>query len=234
MIEPLRIAVVGAESTGKTRLALALCERLALETGLRVAAVPEALREWCDVQGRTPAVHEQRPIAEEQHRRIDAAAALHDIVISDTTALMTAVYSRYCFGDRSLESLAAQAHRTMHATLLMAIDLPWEADGLQRDGEHVREPVDAMLRELLTAHALPFSVIGGHGERRVERALRALRPWLPAASNAARTGSGLLRGLLDDQDASRPRTARGGWRCECCIPDAERASFGAPLAAAAS
>ena len=185
MRDVLRIAIVGAESTGKTRLALALRDRLAA-TGLRVAAVDEVLREWCDARQRTPRPHEQAAIAREQHRRIDAAASGHEVVVSDTTALMTAVYSRYCFGDRSLEAEAVRAHRSMHATLLMALDLPWQADGFQRDGEHVREPVDTLLRELLTAHELPFSVIAGCGEQRVERALQELRPMLPARAAGRR------------------------------------------------
>jgi nicotinamide riboside kinase len=197
MAEALRIAVLGAESTGKTSLVQALRERLAAGgAGLRVAAVGEVLREWCDARGRTPQAHEQRAIAEEQHRRIDGAAAGHDVVISDTTALTTAVYSRYCFGDRSLEPLAVELHRRMHATLLMAVDLPWQADGFQRDGAHVREPVDALLRELLAAHALPFQVVDGTGVSRLSRAVDALQPlledraWPSARADGAPRGSG--------------------------------------------
>ena len=44
----LRLAIVGAESTGKTVLARALAERLAPLTGLRCAWVGEWLREWCE------------------------------------------------------------------------------------------------------------------------------------------------------------------------------------------
>ena len=91
MPDALCIAIVGAESTGKTTLAAALAMRLAAETGRRVAWVPELLREWCEHSGRTPLIHEQASILRAQHERIDAAAASHDIVVCDTTALMTAV-----------------------------------------------------------------------------------------------------------------------------------------------
>ena len=70
MAEALVIAVLGAESTGKTTLARSLADELARRTGLRAAWVPETLREWCDRTGRTPAAHEQADIAAEQHRRI--------------------------------------------------------------------------------------------------------------------------------------------------------------------
>ncbi|MBE0547402.1 MAG: ATP-binding protein, partial [Rubrivivax sp.] len=158
MAEALCIAIVGAESTGKTTLAAQLAPRLAHDAGLRVAWVPELLREWCDRTGRTPLAHEQAAILLEQHERIEAAATRHDVVVCDTTALLTAVYSRLIFNDRSLDERALALHGRVALTLLTALDLPWVADGHQRDGEHVREPVDALLRELLLGHRLPWAV----------------------------------------------------------------------------
>ena len=174
----LRIAIGGAESTGKTRLAIDLARRLAADTGMAVTWVPELLREWCEREGRTPAAHEQAAIAQAQHGRIEAAAATHAIVVCDTTALMTAVYSRWVFGDRALEAPALALHRGMAHTLLTALDLPWVADGLQRDGPQVREPVDALVRELLLAHRLPWSRVSGLGEARLASAMAALAPLL--------------------------------------------------------
>lgn len=174
----LRIAIVGAESTGKSTLAHALGAALGAAPAPRVAVVDEWLRTWCESAGRTPRAEEQAAILREQHARIEAAAADHAIVVADTTALSTAVYSRLLFGDRSLEGEAVERHRSMDATLLTAIDLPWVADGHQRDGPQVREPVDTALRELLARHRLPFSVIGGQGSARLAQALAALRPLL--------------------------------------------------------
>jgi nicotinamide riboside kinase len=174
----LCIALVGAESTGKTTLAAALAYRLAQDTGLRVAWVPEWLRLWCDENGRTPRQDEQRSILLTQHARIAAAAATHDVVICDTTALMTAVYSRIVFADRSLDAQAAALHRCIDLTLLTALDLPWVADGAQRDGPQVRGPVDSALRELLDEHQLPWVAVSGSGGARLERAVEAAAPWL--------------------------------------------------------
>jgi nicotinamide riboside kinase len=177
----LRIAVLGAESTGKTVLAAALAPRLARDTGLRVAWVPEWLREWCDHVGRTPQAHEQASILRGQHERIEAAAATHDVVICDTTALMTAVYSRIVFDDRTLDARAVELHRRMDLTLLTALDLPWVADA-QRDGPQVRVPVDNALRELLGDNGLPWTLVAGTGAARLEAAVDAVAPLLrPAA-----------------------------------------------------
>ena len=215
----LLVAIVGAESTGKTTLAAALAESLARESGrpgLRVAWVPEVLREWCEHSGRTPQVHEQASIMRAQHERLRAAAAAHDVVVCDTTALMTAVYSRVVFGDRSLDERAVALHRRTSLTLLTALDLPWVPDGLQRDGPHVQEPVDNALRELMHLGGIHFAIVAGSGAVRLHNALAATLPLLHADETpAARRRNGLFTGL--DQNAG----AR--WSCECCVPACERA-----------
>ena len=175
MAEVTVIAVLGAESTGKSTLAAALQQALAGE-GQRVAQVGEVLREFCDAQARTPRRHEQAAIAAEQTRRIDAAAAGHDIVIADTTAVQIAVYSEIVFGDRSLYDAALRDHARCRHTLLCALDLPWVADGLQRDGPHVREPVDMLLRAALRRHDPGYAVVAGLGPARLAAALAVLQP----------------------------------------------------------
>jgi nicotinamide riboside kinase len=229
----LCIAIVGAECTGKTTLARELAGRLAQgQAGQaapggsgapRVAWVPEWLREWCDRHGRTPHIDEQAAIAAVQHERIRAAAATHDVVICDTTALMTAVYSRIVFGDRSLDAAAVALHRELHGTLLTAIDLPWRSDGLQRDGPHVREPVDDALRELLHTHGLPYAVVAGRGDERLARALAAVEA---AATAPATTRPAAARRLFTGLDADAGGTAEEParrWVCDCCVPEAEHA-----------
>lgn len=212
------IALVGAESTGKTTLARALAAQLPALTGAPVTWVGEWLREWCSREGRTPRSDEQAAIAAEQQRRIDAAAATHAWVVADTTPLMTAVYSALLFGDRSLLPLAAQAHHGYAATLLTAVDLPWQADGLMRDGAHVRAPVDRLVREALAAHGIVWSVVGGAGEARVAAALDALAPLLRAH---AAPGTGLFTRLAEREAVHAAWT----WVCsECDVPDCEHAT----------
>lgn len=223
----LQIALLGAESTGKTSLAQALAPRLAAETGLRVTWVPELLREWCEHLGRTPQAHEQAPLMRAQHERIAAAAAGHDIVVCDTTALMTAVYSRLVFGDVSLQARAVALHQRMDLSLLTALDLPWVADGLQRDGPQVQAPVDTLLRELLNGHRLPWCSVGGTGAARLEAALDAVAPLL---RRHAAPASGLFTRLATRN--TEPSAAR--WRCtDCDDPDCERAATAPPHSTAA-
>jgi len=182
------IAVLGAESTGKTTLCSALGAAFAAE-GRDVVVVGEYLREFCDRHARTPRIDEQAAIGAEQTRRIEAAAARHAWVVADTTALMIAVYSHQVFGDRTLYADAERTQRRSDATLLTALDLPWHADGFIREGAHVREPVDAKVRDALARSGVGYSVIGGRGARRLASArdaiARALAP-KPAGDAAAR------------------------------------------------
>ncbi len=173
------IALLGAESTGKTTLARQLHAALVAE-GRDAVVVGETLREFCADRRRTPERDEQHAIAAEQTRRIDAASARHAIVVADTTALMIAVYSDQVFNDMSLYVQADAAHERCQVTLLTALDLPWQADGHQRDGPHVREPVDAKIRAALVRSGVAFSVVSGAGPARLAAALvsvhRALDP----------------------------------------------------------
>ncbi len=225
----LRIALLGAESTGKSTLARELSEVLPALTGLRVARVDEYLREWCIREGRTPRFDEQAAIAHEQERRAEALAASHDLLLADTTALMTALYSEHLFRDTSLSAWAHQAHRQYQLSLLMGLDLPWVADGLQRDGPQVRDPVDRQLRRWLREQGHAFVVIQGHGPKRLEHALDALTPLLTrlsAQANPAQAPGGLFSRLLDRQ-ARLPGATR--WTCELCDdPSCEHALKATP------
>lgn len=222
----LRIAIVGAESTGKSTLAQDLARRLAEHTGLPCTAVGEWLRDWCALHGRTPRQGEQRGIAEHQQALIDAAAQQHALVVCDTTPLMTAVYSALLFNDRNLEAYAVAQQRRCALTLLTALDIPWVADGLQRDGPQVRAPVDGRLRTLLIGAGLPFATVAGSGAARVQSALDALTPLL---RSHGLLGAGLFTRLAqrDAADAARP------WACgDCDQPDCEHRLLPRPPAAA--
>jgi nicotinamide riboside kinase len=221
MAEALVIAIVGAESTGKTALAAALAERVAAETGLACTWVPEHLRRWCEHEGRTPRPDEQPAIAAAQRDLIESAAMANDVVIADTTPLMTAVYSRKLFADDALTAGAVAWQRRCGLTLLTALDLPWVADGLQRDGPQVRAPIDALLRELLMHHRLPWALVAGLGDERVENALDAIAPLLRQRRSPRR---GLFTRLAERNATDRP------WTCELCDDAAceHRARLGAP------
>jgi NadR type nicotinamide-nucleotide adenylyltransferase len=169
-----RIAVLGAESSGKSTLCGALARRY------DTLWVPEYLREFVDTHGRVPFESDQYGIARTQRAREDAAALqANEFLFCDTTPLMTALYSRVYWGrvDASLAELAASHDYPL--TLVTAPDTPWVADGLMRESEEVRQRVFAMLVGELDARGIRFVLLEGdlpHRLRQVEAALKVLKP----------------------------------------------------------
>jgi nicotinamide riboside kinase len=217
LLLPLRIAVLGAESTGKTTLARALARALNT-TESPVVTVHEVLREWCDHEGRTPRAEEQLGIAHEQARRAETAWAGTGVV-ADTTPLMTAVYSELLFGDRSLYGFALAHQRHYHLTLLTGLDVAWVADGLQRDGPHVREPVDALVRAALARAGIAFCTVYGYGDARLNHAISALENTMN--SIAKHQENTRAKGQFDSKKA-----AAWSWPCDkCSDPGCEHRLF---------
>lgn len=205
------IALLGAESTGKTHLAEDLGRHLRAQ-GLRARVVPEVLREWCSREGRAPRPEEQLAIAREQESRVDEALASADIVVADTTALMVAIYAGMLFPDGELCRFALGRQRRYDATLVTGLDLPWVPDGLQRDAGAPREEVDALVRTQLHRAGVAFQVVYGEGPQRLASALQAL-----AAA-----------GVLPPESAAPAPGARRPWvwACEkCSDPECEHRLF---------
>lgn len=169
MSEVQRVALLGAESSGKSTLAEALARRYG------TVWVPEYLREFVDTLGRVPREEDQYGIALTQRAREDAAAReARRFLFCDTTPLMTALYSRV-YWDRVDAQLAALDARHDYAwTFVTAPDTPWEPDGLQRESEEVRQRVHRMLLEALAARGIGYALLAGgpaHRMRQVEALL---------------------------------------------------------------
>jgi nicotinamide riboside kinase len=216
-MRPLRIAIVGAESTGKSWLTQALAGILR-DRGQAVHTVDEVLRHWCDRAGRTPQRHEQMAIAQQQ------ADAAHPVahqspdtwLLSDTTPLMTAIYSHLLFDDERLYPMAL-AHQTLYdITLVMGLDLPWVPDGLQRDGPQVRGPIDTLVRQALERSGTPYRVVYGQGPRRLDNALLAL----------GLAGEDAAAQQVREQGQLAINQGRSVWQCnDCSDPGCEHQLF---------
>lgn len=170
------VAVLGAESTGKSTLASAIVAQLNAEQKPAVL-VPEYLREWCEALSRTPLKHEQEHIAVQQAQRLKEAQSLtplSGLVIADTAPLITAVYSDIYFNDLSLYPQAITHHRSYDLTLLTGLDIAWIADGIQRDSEAVRQAVDQRLRIALAENGIAYATVYGQGDARTACALQAI------------------------------------------------------------
>jgi nicotinamide riboside kinase len=216
----MKVAILGAECTGKTQLVLALAGLLQ-DAHPNLVCVPEYLRAWCDAHGRTPRADEQAQIAEQQMQSVCAHPA-STLVLSDTAPLMTAIYSDLVFGDTSLYAEAIHHQRAFEVTLVAGLDLPWVADGFQRDGRAMRARVDQRLRQVLGHYGIAFSTVYGNGAARSDSAMQAIGYALrkPEAKALSKPASEPGKPANDGQ------RSRWTWPCEkCSDPECEHRLF---------
>jgi nicotinamide riboside kinase len=217
----IKVALLGAESTGKTQLAHDLAQRMHAQ-GHTAIAIDEYLRQWCETHGRTPRQDEQAHIAAIQRQRIEQAAQTHEWVFADTTPLMTAVYSEFIFSDTALHTDALAYQRSFDLTFVTGLDMPWEADGLQRDGAHVRAPVDTLLRQLLQQDKLPYQLVYGLGEARLDNAWHALESLIEDKETIKNIAAS-ADSMPENSDSSSKKWV---WRCDkCSDPECEHRLF---------
>lgn len=142
----LKVVVIGSECTGKTTLARELAEWLGAPHS------EEYARRYVDDK-RTPLdASDVQPIARGQIAAEDEAIVrAGEVVVLDTDLVSTVVYSRHYYG--ACPSWVEQAARARLGGLYLLLypDVPWVADGLQRDRPHLRQQVHEELRLALEA-----------------------------------------------------------------------------------
>jgi NadR type nicotinamide-nucleotide adenylyltransferase len=164
-----RIAILGAESSGKSLLAEALASHY------QTVWVPEYLREFVDARQRVPKEEEQLLIATTQmEREQKAAQSANGWLFCDTTPMMTAIYSRHYFGRVAPALADLEQEHDYDFTLVTAPDFPWTADGLQRESAAVRQRVHEDLLTLLEQRDIPFLLVEGNLKNRIEQVEFAL------------------------------------------------------------
>ncbi len=169
---PLRIAVYGPESTGKTELA----GKLAVHFGAPLVA--EYARELWDRQG-VLTLEDMLPVAREQWRREDEAVHQADrLIICDTDALTTVLWSDLLYGTcpDELRRGAEQRCRNYAIYLLLDIDVPFVPDPQRCFPDLTdRERAMRVWRGALERRGLPHVVIHGDWLQREQRAVDAVK-----------------------------------------------------------
>lgn len=165
-----KVAVVGAECSGKSTLCWGLRGRLG---GL---IVPEFLRTFVEQHQRVPLAEEQHKVLAGQiaHEEVAAQTAGVEWVWSDSGVLMTAVYSLLYYDDDSLLAPALEHHRSYQATIWCDIDLPWTPDEGQRDGPAFRQRGHDLLATVLQQADFPVLAVTGSAAQRVAQVVPTL------------------------------------------------------------
>lgn len=163
-----RIAIVGPESVGKSTLAA----RLARHFG--TTHVPEYGRTYTDTYGMSLLPSDMEAIAR-GHRALEDALARHarGLLISDTEAVVTAMWSEYLLGE--VPPLVAQyaADSRYDLYLLLPPTMPWTQDGTRvQEDFTVRQWFFEGCVERLKGR--PCAVLSGDWEARFEGAVQAI------------------------------------------------------------
>ena len=164
-----RIAIIGPESTGKSELAQQLAREFETEW------VPEYARFYID---RLFRAYEQSDLLEIAKGQLlwedDKAQYASKYLFCDTNLIVIKIWSdhKYGFTDPWIEEQLQIRHYDHY--LLSDIDSPWRPDP-QREHPTMRKHFLAVYENYLKEHNLPYSIVSGEEEDRLQSAIDGLR-----------------------------------------------------------
>ena len=175
----LTVAVVGAECSGKTTLAVQLAQRFG------APCVAEYARDYLD-RARAAGRVGYRPddvlaIARGQQHAEAAATAGADLVIADTDLVVIKIWWEVRYGgtdpwvEGALHDARAGPRRRRY--LLTRPDIPWVADPL-RENPLDRAALHERYRALLETLGVGYIELSGTPAARLDAATAAVRRWL--------------------------------------------------------
>lgn len=167
----VRVAVVGAESTGTTALARALAARhrtaWVREYG-REHALPKGMDGDWSTGDFTVIARTQQEWEDASARQAEVSPSLGvPLLFCDTDALATAVWHERYMGFRSPEVERVAASRRYALYVLTDCDIPFEQDGT-RDGEHLREWMTDRFADALSEREEPWLKVSGSVDERMD------------------------------------------------------------------
>jgi len=175
MSNPIKIVIFGAESTGKTWLASALAKFY------ETVWVPEFaryyLQEKFDRTGEICSYDDLMTIAkgQVQWEKDKIEETNKDIIFCDTNPLQTYYYGKAYFPNFNHPELWDFAMEQKYDYYFLTyIDVPWEADDL-RDKPNEREEMHRLFRKALEENNLPYSIIKGSKEERLQTAIETIK-----------------------------------------------------------
>lgn len=160
-----KIAIVGPESTGKTTLADALADHF------HIARVEEYARGYIDRLDRKYVQSDLLEIARGQLKREqELLENTSSLLLCDTNLLVIKVWSEFKYGYCDAALLNLMNLRSFTHYFLTDTDIPWTFDP-QREHPYKRQELFDIYQKELKNLNLPFSIIRGKHEARVEMAV---------------------------------------------------------------
>lgn len=171
----IKVAVLGAESTGKTTLCRDLAEHF------DSLWVPEYMRNYLqakwDNERHTCTWNDLLPIAQGQidleNELALQAEHTNGYLFCDTSLFELMVYANWYYGDCPKEITKAALSHHYDLIVLTNVDIPWVADDL-RDSPHQREEISVFFENQLSGYQKLFYRVGGDRKERVHQVIAQL------------------------------------------------------------
>lgn len=170
MEKPIKIGIIGPESTGKSSLA----RELAIHYNSDF--VPEFAREYLTKLERKYTINDIRFIAEKQVQQEVLAEknAAGKFLFCDTTLITIKIWLDVVFNESPEDFLDwMKIHEKYNHYLLTDIDMPWEPDPL-REHPQFRKELFQMNKEELSLIKAEYAIISGLGRMRLSNAISAI------------------------------------------------------------
>jgi len=166
---PKIIVVTGAESTGKSTLALNLADRC------QSLCIEEFAREYVEKIGRPYNYSDVEIIARKQIAQMnEALTAAVPFVFFDTWLIITKVWMEVVFHQSPGWVSEAIVRAPVDLFLVCDTDIPWEPDPVRENGGEMRDKLSALYMENIREFGFKFRLISGTGPERLANALKII------------------------------------------------------------
>lgn len=166
--KPIKIAIVGPESSGKSTLAADLAEHF------EVPYVEEFAREYLENLDRPYTESDLIEIAKGQiELKAKLQAVGHSIIISDTSLLVIKIWSEVKYGRCDEWIISATSEEAFDLYFLCYPDIPWEYDPL-RENPNDRLSLYQRYEKALQNNDAKYQIIRGLKSERMKIALDSI------------------------------------------------------------
>jgi len=165
----IRIVVTGPECTGKSTLAAGLADHY------NTVFIPEYAREYIESLDRPYTYNDVVHIALRQVRDETAyVPKARGILFYDTYLIITKVWFSVVSLPINTRNDEVLQQKHIHLFLLCDADIPWYPDRVRENGGEMRERLFRMYRKEIEKYGLPYSVVRGEGDRRLQNGIDAV------------------------------------------------------------
>ncbi len=160
----LKIALLGAESTGKT----SLCSQLSAY--YNACWIPEYARDYIQQLNRQYTFEDVEHIAEQQNKQLNDVY-IDDYVFFDTELIITKVWFEVVFNRCPSWISQSIAQSPINYYLLCNTDLEWVPDSVRENGGEMRNVLHKRYESILKEFNLPYQCVSGKGQDRLSCAI---------------------------------------------------------------